>query len=209
MHGWFTVCAVTDPELPEFPEAPEPPEVAVPVAVAAPVFPELALPEVAVVALPDEEPALPLVPPRVEPLAFEAPEEPDDGAVVEPSVAVPEPPEFAVPVAEPPDPEPVEALSGLAVAEPVVPEELVDPEVPVAPPVVPVELEVVCPAVLALPLAALEVEVEFVLTAPEAPPAPELPEVAVGLAVAFPVLVDPVEPVLPVSTTMLTVHVPE
>jgi len=62
---------------------------------------------------------------------------------------------------------------------------------------------------LALPLVALDVEVELVVTAPEVPPLPEFPEVAVGLAVAFPVVVDPVEPVLPVCAVMSTVHVPE
>jgi len=62
--------------------------------------------------------------------------------------------------------------------------------------------------VLVLPLAALDVEVEPVFTAPEMPPAPELPEVADGLAVAFPVVVDPVEPVSPVMMMMSIMHVP-
>jgi hypothetical protein len=75
-------------------------------------------------------------------------------------------------------------------------------------PVVPVEPEVVCPAVVVLPLVAPDVEVDVVPTAPEVPPAPELPEVAVGLAVADPVAVDPVEPVLPVWAAMTTVQVP-
>ena len=61
----------------------------------------------------------------------------------------------------------------------------------------------------ALPLVAPEVEDEVVVTEPLVPPAPELPDVAVGSAVASPVDVDPVEPVSPVWAVMSTVQVPE
>ncbi len=71
------------PELPEFPE------VAVPVAVAGPVLPESALPEVASVLLELDEVALPVEPPVVEPVAELSPLEPDVPVACELSVEPP------------------------------------------------------------------------------------------------------------------------
>ena len=65
------------PEFPESPELPELPDVAVPEALASPVFPELALPEVAVVLFSLDEWALPVLPPVVVPLAVDSPLLPD------------------------------------------------------------------------------------------------------------------------------------
>ena len=53
------------------------------------------------------------------------------------------------------------------------------------------------PDVGAFPDCADEPEFDDVLTAPDWPPLPELPEMATGLEVALPVLVEPVEPVEP------------
>jgi hypothetical protein len=78
------------PVLPELPELPESPEVAeLPLELASPVLPELALPDWAVVLLVEEELALPLCPPVAEPSAVLSPELPEV-AVGEP-VAVDEP----------------------------------------------------------------------------------------------------------------------
>jgi hypothetical protein len=66
------------PVLPESPEFPELPDVAeLPLLVAAPVLPELALPDWAAVSLDEEDVASPLVPPWAEPVAVLAPELPD------------------------------------------------------------------------------------------------------------------------------------
>jgi hypothetical protein len=66
------------PVLPDFPEFPESPEDAqLRLLLAFPVLPELALPDLAVVSLEEEESALPLFPPVAEPLAVLAPELPD------------------------------------------------------------------------------------------------------------------------------------
>lgn len=62
---------------------------------------------------------------------------------------------------------------------------------------------------LTVPLEALDPELDVVDTPPVLPALPELPEVELGLAVALPLEVDPVEPVLPVTTTTLTLQVPE
>ena len=97
-HG-ATVTA--DPELPELPEFPELPDVAVPLDVAAPVFPELASPDEAVVSLLLVEVAAPEVPPVVVPVAVESPLWPDVAVAVEVSWAFPVFPELAVPVALP------------------------------------------------------------------------------------------------------------
>jgi hypothetical protein len=79
------------PVLPDFPELPEPPEVAeLLLLVASPVFPELALPDWAVVALDEEESALPLFPPLAVPLAVLAPELPDVALGEPRAVAEPE-----------------------------------------------------------------------------------------------------------------------
>lgn len=67
----------------------------------------------------------------------------------------------------------------------------------VAGPVAPVLPDLVTPVVLAFPDSAPEVEFDEVLTEPDWPPLPELPEVATGLAVALRVSVEPVEPVFP------------
>jgi hypothetical protein len=64
MHG---AMVTAEPELPEFPELPELPDCAEPLAVAAPVFPELALPERASVALELDDVAFPVLPPVVVP----------------------------------------------------------------------------------------------------------------------------------------------
>jgi hypothetical protein len=53
------------------------------------------------------------------------------------------------------------------------------------------------PVVLALPEVAVDPEFEVVVTAPDWPPLPELPDVATGLDVALPVSVEPVFPVRP------------
>ena len=78
------------PVLPDFPELPESPELAeLPLELASPVLPELALPDLAVVSLEEEELASPLFPPVAEPFAVLSPELPEV-AVGEP-VAVDEP----------------------------------------------------------------------------------------------------------------------
>jgi hypothetical protein len=59
----------------------------------------------------------------------------------------------------------------------------------VAGPVAPVLPEVVVPDVGALPDCADEPEFDDVVTEPDWPPFPELPEMATGLEVALPVLV--------------------
>ena len=92
---------IADPEFPELPEFPEFPDVADPVAVAAPVFPELASPDEAVVSLLLVEVAAPEVPPVVVPVAVELPLWPDVAVAVEVSWAFPVSPELAVPEALP------------------------------------------------------------------------------------------------------------
>jgi homeobox protein ESX1 len=75
IHG---ATLTAGPVLPELPELPEFPEVAeLPLELAFPVLPELALPDVAVVVLDEEESALPLCPPVAEPLAVLSPELPE------------------------------------------------------------------------------------------------------------------------------------
>ena len=88
-------------------------------------------------------------------------------------------------------------LCGLAVAGPLLPVLLVELFPAVAGPVAPVLPDWVMPVVLASPDLALEDEFDVVFTAPDWPPLPESPEVATGLEVAFPVSVEPVEPVFP------------
>jgi hypothetical protein len=86
---------------------------------------------------------------------------------------------------------------GSAVAEPVDPEvfeELLE-ALPGAP--LPVSPEVVVLVVVAEPVVAEEVASELVLTAPEVPPSPELPEVALGSEEASPLEVGPEEPESP------------
>ena len=80
---------------------PELPDCAVPVAVAGPVSPELALPEVASVWFELEDVADPEVPPVVVPLAVESPLLPDVALALEPSLAFPVLPELAEPLALP------------------------------------------------------------------------------------------------------------
>ena len=206
MHGAVTVI---DPEFPEFPELPD---VAVPVAEAEPVAPELASPEPASVVLPDVELAEPLCPPVVDPVALESPDPPVVAVTVGLSEAEPVSPELAVPSAllEPPaHPPPSLTLWGSAVAVPLSPLVLVEPLVALASPVDPLVPEVVWPAVSALPLVAVDDEVDDEFTAPLVPPAPEFPDVADGSDVASPVVVEPVEPVSPVVAVMVTVQVPE
>lgn len=75
MHGETSMAL---PVVPEFPELPEFPEVAeLSSLVAVPVFPELALPDSAVVDDDDDDVALPLWPPWADPVAVLAPELPD------------------------------------------------------------------------------------------------------------------------------------
>jgi hypothetical protein len=204
---------VMEPELPELPEFPELPDVAEPDALAVPVLPESALPDEALVALPETEPAEPLVPPVVLPVALELPESPEVDVTVGLEVASPVPPEVALPVAEVPEGGggslPLllsETACGLAVAEPEGPDEFDELFEPLALLVEPVFPEVVCPLVSAPPLVAVDDELEVVLTGPVVPPLPEPPEVAVGLAVASPDVVDPVEPVSPVMMVMTIVQ---
>jgi len=204
---------LTDPTLPELPVSPEFSDTAEPVDVASPVSPESALPDPASVTFPEPDTAFPLLPPAVPLTAVELPEAPDVEVVVGSEVADPVPPEVETPAA----PEEDEAdggsptsltLCGLAVEDPespeVLPEELVLPAAPV-PPVVP---DLVVDPVVVLPLVAEDEEVEVVDTAPVVPALPELPEVAVGFAVALPLEVEPVFPVLPVVAVTLTVQDP-
>lgn len=85
----------------------------------------------------------------------------------------------------------------MAFAGPLLPVLLVELFPAVAGPVAPVLPDWVMPVVLASPDLALEVEFDVVSTAPDWPPLPESPETATGLEVAFPVSVEPVEPVFP------------
>lgn len=77
-----------------------------------------------------------------------------------------------------------------------------------ADPVDPVPPDEVVPDVLAEPERAVEPEFDVVLTAPDWPPLPELPDVATGSEVALPVSVEPVEPVLPEVATALPLQLP-
>jgi hypothetical protein len=88
-------------------------------------------------------------------------------------------------------------LFGLDVAEPLLPEPLSEVVPALAGPVDPVLPDWVLPVVLALPDLAVDPEFDVVLTDPDQPPLPESPETAMGLEVALPVSVDPVEPVDP------------
>jgi hypothetical protein len=188
-------------------------------------LPELASPEPARVTLPETEYAEPLVPPFVSLLAEEFPELPPVAEVSGFDVASPLSPEtaLAVPLAEPPKDGSTDGseegstdgsrdslmLCGLAVAAPDPPdmfEDLLEAE---DVPVDPVFPEMVWDEVLALPLVALDVEVELVFTEPVVPPLPEEPEVALGSEVAEPLEVDPVDPVSPVVATMVTEQPPE
>ncbi len=93
-----------------------------------------------------------------------------------------------------PDAEP---LLGSDLADPLLPE-LFDEVFPaVAGPVLPVLPDSVLPEVLLFPDLATELEFELVVTEPDCPPFPELPDLATGFEVAFPVSVEPVEPVFP------------
>jgi hypothetical protein len=94
------------PESPELPEFPESPDRALPEAVAGPVLPELASPELAVVWLELVELASPESPPVVVPLAVESPLWPEVELALEPSLAFPVSPEVDVPSAFPDCPDP-------------------------------------------------------------------------------------------------------
>jgi hypothetical protein len=83
------------------------------------------------------------------------------------------------------------------VAEPLLPEPFSESLPAVAGPVEPVSPDWVLPLVLASPDLATDPELDVVFTGPDHPPFPELPEMAMGLEVALPVSVDPVEPVEP------------
>lgn len=208
------------PELPELPELPEFPDCAVPVAVAAPVLPELASPELAYVWFELEELAFPDVPPVVEPLAVELPLWPDAAVAVEALLALPVSPERALPLAAPdqedpgvcpephwpprdppsdplPEPAGADPVAGTDVAEPLSPESFSEVLPALADPVDPVGPDCVLPFASALPDEALEPEFDIVPTGPDEPPFPESPETATGLEVALPVRVDPVDPVAP------------
>jgi hypothetical protein len=138
---------------------------------------------------------------------------------VEPSLAAPVFPESAAPLALPDFPDPLpdpgcplpqglpdpwdepdwtDPLCGSAVADPLFPEPFSEVLPAVAAPVDPVSPDTVLPMVLASPDWAVEPELDWVSTAPDWPPLPELPETAMGLEVARPVSVEPVEPVDPV-----------
>ncbi len=82
-------------------------------------------------------------------------------------------------------------------AEPLPPEPFCESLPAVAGPVDPVSPDWVLPLVLVSPDLATDPELDVVLTGPDQPPFPELPETAMGLEVASPVSVDPVEPVEP------------
>lgn len=82
-------------------------------------------------------------------------------------------------------------------ADPLWPELLVELFPAVVGPVAPVSPDWVLPMVLAFPDSATEPEFDVVFTEPERPPLPESPDVATGLEVALPVLVEPVDPVFP------------
>jgi hypothetical protein len=194
-HGETTMALPESPELPEFPESPE---VAVPVELALPVFPESALPEVAVVVFPDVEVALPELPPVVVPFAVELPLLPEVAPDCWSDCAFPVLPEVAwlsepwpfhwsepwlFHWSEPAEPERPDWLSAWLDAD--------------AEPVFPVGPDVVTPSVELLPDKASDSELDWVSTEPVLPPLPELPDVALGLEVAFPEVVEPVEPVFP------------
>ena len=97
----------------------------------------------------------------------------------------------------------------MASEDPESPDVLPEEFVVLAPPVSPVVPEVVVDPVSVLPLDADDEELEEVDTAPVVPPLPESPEVAVGEAVALPLEVEPVLPVLPVVAVTPTAHWPE
>lgn len=90
-----------------------------------------------------------------------------------------------------------EPLCGLAEANPLEPDPFTELFPDWAEPVDPVLPDWVEPLVLALPDLVAEPEFDVVLTAPDCPPLPELPEMASGLEVALPISVEPVEPVFP------------
>ena len=209
---------MTDPEFPEFPESPELLDVAEPDEVAAPVSPELALPELATVAFPEPEVAVPPDPPSVVEVEVEFPELPE----VEPT------PEVVLddPVSPDDDDVPLElvllpvssatsyatsaslgvltellTLWELLLDEPLLPEPLLELLVVLAAPVEPVSPEVVWLVVLALPPMAPDDEVELVVTDPLQPPLPDEPLCALGSLVLEPEDTDPVDPVLPLAPT--------
>jgi hypothetical protein len=74
-HGAMLTAGPVLPDFPEFPESPE--LVELPLELASPVLPELALPDLAVVSLEEEELASPLFPPVAEPSAVLSPELPE------------------------------------------------------------------------------------------------------------------------------------
>jgi hypothetical protein len=84
---------------------------------------------------------------------------------------------------------------GLDVAAPLWPVPLAEAFPAWAEPVEPVVPDWVVPDVLAFPDLAVDPEFEVVVTAPDWPPLPESPDVATGSDVAFPVSVEPVDPV--------------
>jgi hypothetical protein len=89
------------PESPDAPEFPESPERAEPWELAAPVSPESAFPDSAVVRVELPEVALPDEPPVVWPVAELSPLLPDVALAVELSLAFPVRPDVAVPLASP------------------------------------------------------------------------------------------------------------
>jgi hypothetical protein len=93
--NWKTPAS---PEFPEFPEFPELPDVAEPLAVAGPVLPESALPELAEVSLELDELASPEVPPLVLPVAVLLPLLPEVAVAVDLSMAFPVEPDVAFPI---------------------------------------------------------------------------------------------------------------
>jgi hypothetical protein len=89
------------PDFPDLPEFPESPDCAHPLELAAPVRPEFAFPELAVVWFELPAVALPVDPPVVWPVAELSPLPPDVEVAVEPSLALPVRPDLAVPSALP------------------------------------------------------------------------------------------------------------
>jgi len=193
------------PVPPELPLSPELAETPSPPDSTSPVSPESAAPEVSVVSLPEPERAGPEEPPAVPESAVELPELPEVEVVVGSLVASPVPPEEdspPAPLTESTDGggSPMrETLWGLASEFPDPPELFEELLVELAAPVPPVVPEVVSDPVVVAPEVAEELEVAEEDTAPLVPPFPELPEVALGSAVAEPEDEEPVFPLGPLA----------
>jgi hypothetical protein len=95
------------------------------------------------------------------------------------------------------EPDWTDPLCGSEAAGPLFPEPFCEVLPALAGPVDPVSPDWVLPMVSASPDWATEPEFDVVLTAPDWPPLPELPETAIGPEAALPVSVEPVEPVEP------------